>query len=166
MELSMTTVIIIILGVTLLSLGLIFIRGIFTQIEDITKKTFEQADEEIKEYMATSDDKFYLLSGETTMEGGESQTMYTGIKNTGTGTIAITITSVKADAAEKIADNKIVIEASALSVTIGADEVDTIPFTITVPKGHLEGNFMFKIQAKSEGEIDPYGEKILIVQVE
>ncbi len=46
-ELSITTIIVIVLGVTLLSLGLIFVRGIFSQVEQLTKRSFETAEGEI-----------------------------------------------------------------------------------------------------------------------
>jgi len=46
-ELSMNTIIIIVMGVVLLSLGLMFVRGIFSQVEGLSKSAFETADAEI-----------------------------------------------------------------------------------------------------------------------
>jgi hypothetical protein len=40
-ELSMTTIVVAVLGITLLSLGLIFVRGIFTKLSGISEKGFE-----------------------------------------------------------------------------------------------------------------------------
>ena len=47
LELSMNTIIIIVIGVVLLSLGLMFVRGIFSQVEGLSKSAFETADAEI-----------------------------------------------------------------------------------------------------------------------
>lgn len=47
LELSISTIIIIVLGVTLLSLGLIFLRGTFTEITDIKDIVFERAGREL-----------------------------------------------------------------------------------------------------------------------
>ena len=43
LELSMNTIIIIVIGVVLLSLGLIFVRGLFGQVESLSKSAFETA---------------------------------------------------------------------------------------------------------------------------
>lgn len=46
-ELSMTTIIVIVIGVTLLSLGLIFVRGVFNKVEGLSRGAFDQAQGEI-----------------------------------------------------------------------------------------------------------------------
>ena len=46
-ELSMTTIIVIILGVTLLSLGLVFIRGVIAKVTNLSERSFETAESEI-----------------------------------------------------------------------------------------------------------------------
>ncbi len=43
-ELSMTTIIVIIIGITLLSLGLIWVRGTFKNVTDLSEQSFEQAE--------------------------------------------------------------------------------------------------------------------------
>lgn len=47
LELSMNTIIIIVIGVVLLSLGLMFVRGIFSQTTDLSDKVFANADKEL-----------------------------------------------------------------------------------------------------------------------
>ena len=47
LELSMNTIIIIVIGVVLLSLGLMFVRGIFTQTTDLSEKVFANANKEL-----------------------------------------------------------------------------------------------------------------------
>jgi len=47
LELSMNTIIIIVIGVVLLSLGLIFVRGIFSQTTDLSDKVFADANKQL-----------------------------------------------------------------------------------------------------------------------
>lgn len=47
LELSMNTIVIIVIGVVLLSLGLIFVRGIFLQTTDLSDKVFADANKEL-----------------------------------------------------------------------------------------------------------------------
>lgn len=46
-ELSINTIIIIVIGVTLLTLGLVFVKNVFTQLGDLSDKVFDTADTEI-----------------------------------------------------------------------------------------------------------------------
>ena len=45
LELSVNTIIIIVIGVTLLTLGLLFVRGIFSKITEISDNTFNKAND-------------------------------------------------------------------------------------------------------------------------
>ena len=47
-ELSMTTIIVVVIGVTLLILGLTFVRGIFTKLSGISDTTFDEAEDLLK----------------------------------------------------------------------------------------------------------------------
>ena len=53
-EMSMTTIIVIVIGVTLLILGLIFVRGIFERIGGLSDQLFAQADNIIRDNMDAS----------------------------------------------------------------------------------------------------------------
>ncbi len=63
-EMSMTTIIVIVLGVTLLILGLAFVRNIFGKTEQLGLQAFEQADKEIQSKMGSTE-KFYVSGGFT-----------------------------------------------------------------------------------------------------
>ena len=54
-ELSMTTIIVIILGVALLTLGLVFVRGTFLKITDLTEGEFAKASKEIQDHMGATE---------------------------------------------------------------------------------------------------------------
>lgn len=53
MELSMNTIVVVVIGITLLVLGLVFVRGIFDKIRGTTEKVFAEADTELEDMMGT-----------------------------------------------------------------------------------------------------------------
>lgn len=80
-ELSMTTIIVIVMGVTLLILGLVFIRGIFTKISGLTEGAFSEAEEEIQQRMGATQ-KIYTSGGlKWDVEPGVSLPRVVGIQN-------------------------------------------------------------------------------------
>ena len=52
MELSMNTIVIVVIGITLLVLGLVFVRGIFTKLGGLGTEAFQQAEQELKQIQA------------------------------------------------------------------------------------------------------------------
>lgn len=71
-ELSMTTIIVIVLGVTLLILGLAFVRTIFGKVSDLTTKSFEEADSQIKN-LGTIDKELTVASTSVDLKQGDSR---------------------------------------------------------------------------------------------
>ncbi len=72
LELSMNTIIIIVIGVVLLSLGLMFVRGIFTQTTDLSDKVFANANKEL-DSLGGSVDSALVVSPETVrLEAGKT----------------------------------------------------------------------------------------------
>ena len=57
-ELSMTTIIVVVIGVTLLTLGLTFVKNIMGGAEGISEEAFTEADRMIRDMMG-SDEEFY-----------------------------------------------------------------------------------------------------------
>ncbi|MAG50848.1 hypothetical protein CL621_04400 [archaeon] len=80
LELSITTIIVIVIGITLLSLGLIFVRSIFTNIRGLSKEAFEQADAEIGRLSEI--DSFLTISpGSIEVEKGSARDIKVVIAN-------------------------------------------------------------------------------------
>jgi len=71
MELSMTTIIIIVLGVVLLSLGLAFVRGIFKKITDESDQIFAMSEEQITELFEDSTTLIKLVPDSATADIGD-----------------------------------------------------------------------------------------------
>ena len=49
MELSINTIVIVVIGITLLVLGLVFVRGIFDKLGDLGGGAFQKAEQELKQ---------------------------------------------------------------------------------------------------------------------
>ncbi|HZX12012.1 MAG TPA: hypothetical protein VFE88_00960 [Candidatus Nanoarchaeia archaeon] len=81
-ELSMTTVIVIILGVVLLTLGLTFVRGIFLKIDDLTRAAFANADKDLQT-LENIDNELTLTRSSTVIKQGKSDGIGIAIKNLG-----------------------------------------------------------------------------------
>ena len=72
-ELSMTTIIVIIMGITLLSLGLIWIRGTFSEITGLSKGAFEKAEGSISDIFEEVDKPVYVSPPSLTLEQETSE---------------------------------------------------------------------------------------------
>jgi hypothetical protein len=86
-ELSMTTIIIIVIGITVLSLGLVWIRSVFTDIGGITESAFEQGQTEINEVLGGSDQPVALTPSELTLDQGGTETAALVLNNLGSGSV-------------------------------------------------------------------------------
>lgn len=84
-ELSMTTIIIIVIGITILSLGLVWIRSVFSDVGELTSGAFEQGNTQIAEIFGGTDQPVALSPSETSMAQGETTTATLAINNLGGG---------------------------------------------------------------------------------
>jgi len=84
-ELSMTTIIIIVIGITILSLGLVWIRSVFSDVGQLTSGAFEQGETQINEIFGGSDQPVALSPTETSMSQGDTTTATLAINNLGSG---------------------------------------------------------------------------------
>lgn len=105
-ELSMTTIIVIVIGVALLSMGLVWIRGVFKQVTGLTEGAFERGEGEISEIFGGSEDPVSVSPKDTEVEQGGSSSADLFFNNLGeTDYTGVTATSeVKALASESSGD--------------------------------------------------------------
>lgn len=82
-ELSMTTIIIIVIGITILSLGLVWIRSVFSDVGELTSGAFDQGETQINEIFGGSNQPVALSPAETTLSQDESTTATLAINNLG-----------------------------------------------------------------------------------
>ncbi|MDD5133423.1 MAG: hypothetical protein PHD81_01100 [Candidatus Nanoarchaeia archaeon] len=162
-ELSMTTIIVIILGVTLLSLGLMFIKGTFGNITDITDKTFDQADDIIKDYMVTGTTKMYILDSNVAMKAGTINTIYVGIKNQLGRDDEFYLKAKPANDKSDVGWLELATEPQ----TIEAGSYATIAFFLKVPKKTIPGEtYIYSIESYAKSQTKPYANQLLTVITE
>lgn len=80
-ELSMTTIVVIVIGITLLSLGLIFVRGIFKQVTGLSDITFREAETSLENMRAT--DEILSVPPEVKVDIGGQETFKIVLGNDG-----------------------------------------------------------------------------------
>lgn len=83
-EMSMQTIIVVVIGITLLTLGLRFVYTTFTDIGQQQRSVTEATEKQIRDLFGKSDQPLVLLSHIITVEQGRSVDMGVGIKNIGT----------------------------------------------------------------------------------
>tara|TARA_Y100000310_G_scaffold332251_1_gene407492 strand:+ start:519 stop:1040 length:522 start_codon:yes stop_codon:yes gene_type:complete len=89
-ELSMTTIIIIVIGITVLSLGLVWIRGTFEDITRTTRGASEQADSELAEIFGGTDQAVALSPSEISVEQGGEGSASLAVNNLGSTSATVT----------------------------------------------------------------------------
>ena len=97
-ELSMTTIIIIVIGITILSLGLVWIRSVFTDVGEITSGAFEQGETQIAEIFGATSAPVALSPSETTISQEDTTTATLAINNIGSTEISGVYAEVEAKA--------------------------------------------------------------------
>ncbi len=81
LELSINAIVIVILAMTLLGLGLGFVRNMFRDITDTTGQVQDQMKEQILDDLRTGNKKLSFPSQQITIEGGGEQIIAIGVKN-------------------------------------------------------------------------------------
>ena len=84
-ELSITTIVVVVIGVTLLVLGLTFVYNIFGGLGEQQRKLGEFTDEQIRDIFAQSDQFLNLPSTELTTKMGETTNLDIVVKNQAQG---------------------------------------------------------------------------------
>ena len=81
LELSISTIVIVILAMTLLGLGLAFIKNVFSSTEEISASTFEKVSDQLQKNLADSDEKLVFSQYKLSIERGSSSLLGWGIRN-------------------------------------------------------------------------------------
>lgn len=71
-ELSMTTIIVIVIGITLLTLGLTWVRSTLGKVTDLTDEAFKMSDQEITNMFSNSAELLKIVPDTATMKKGKS----------------------------------------------------------------------------------------------
>src|SRR3989338_2672348 len=83
LEISIQAIVIVVLAMTLLGLGLTFVKRMFGNIEIVSTGTFEKIQEQLQRDLVNSDEKLVFSQTKITMERGGEKLFGWGIKNIG-----------------------------------------------------------------------------------
>ena len=160
-ELSMTTIIVVVIGITMLTLGLAWIKDTFSNIDELGQGAFDSADALLQDTMASN--KPFHISGISfdATPGGDGDIIGIGIRNNiGGTTVQLTVEDVGAE----IYDSSwILVPEAAIPATEG--ELTALPIKIKIPKTIITGSTCFYlITAKDENE-NLYGSDTIIVNI-
>lgn len=158
-ELSMTTIIVIVLGITLLVLGITWVSGLFESITELTESQFASAQKLIVGQMGANE-KFYVAGSSFDVESGKSVTINVGIQNFGTSGTTNKF-KIEVTAGEG-ADSKWFTIPGEQEVRVG--DKKGIPIVLKTPKGTEPGkSFSFVIKALKDGQF--YDSDAIVVSV-
>jgi len=158
-ELSMTTIIVIVLGVTLLTLGMVWISSLFGSIQSLTDTQFAAAQKLIENQMGNNE-KFFVAGSSFDVASGKSITINVGVQNFGTSG---TTNKFKLEVtAGEGADSSWVTIPAEEEISVG--DKKGIPIVLKVPKGTQPGtSYSFIIKALKDGQF--YDSDAIIVTV-
>ena len=161
-EMSMNTIIVIVIGVTLLILGLAFVRGIFTKIGGLTEGAFSDAEKEIQQRMSSTD-KIYVSGGlNWEIEPGISLPRVVGIQNFDENLESSGKFSVEILPTDTTGKKEWFVIAQPGNIKTG--EKASVPVEVKFPKGLPPGNsYSFNIRVLKDGK--DYASQGIIVAI-
>ncbi len=83
LDLSIQTIVIVVIAMTLLGLGLGFVRNLFSNISDVSESTFQRISEQLSTDLATSDAPLIFSQSRLNLERGASTLEGFGVRNDG-----------------------------------------------------------------------------------
>ncbi|MFH1456405.1 MAG: hypothetical protein ABIF40_05665 [archaeon] len=145
LELSMNTIVVMVIAVTILTLGLKFVYDMFADIGEQQKQIQEATEEEIREMFGQSDDPLALLTTSITLEQGENADLVVAIRNigSGSGTFSYDIVLDNYPGDESTALDWIIWTTGDSELTSGKTWSDAI--SIDVPNSATLGTYRFTI---------------------
>lgn len=163
-ELSMTTIIVIVIGVALLSLGLMWVRGMFSRVEDLTTKSFEDA-----ERILSGDEDFsgkISSSQSLTLKKGEKKVLVVRVRNINSqaGSFGANIALVESESGlDTDCLREFIIPPT--SKNIDSNGIESFEVGFESARGCNPGSDFYKITVSGPGEPE-YTGKTVTVRVE
>ena len=158
-ELSMTTIIVIVIGVVLLSLGLVWVRGTFSQVTSLTQQAFIQADQEIREKMG-GDSKFYISGQTFDLKVKSKITINVGIQNTEGTDASFTL---KAEQSGATVTPALIFKIPGAQ-SIKSGDKKGIPISLEIPSTATPGTtYLYKISALKD--TTEYASEVIVINI-
>ncbi|MBN1157545.1 hypothetical protein JXA85_08045 [Candidatus Woesearchaeota archaeon] len=172
LNLSIEAIVILVMAITMLGLGLAFIKSKFTKTGDLLDSVDENVRESIKQQLATSGEKLYIPKTQFELRNGDSEVAVIGIKNTegsqktfemkveyiDTTSQSLTICDYKGKEFCPAGDQSTGQAKFTFSreySDVGPGEIKLIPFKIFVGS-NIKKSQMFVFTITESGAVDPY----------
>ena len=84
LDVSISTIVIVVLAMTLLGLGLAFIKNMFGNIEELSASAFDKVSDQLQRELIDSNEKLIFSQAQISLGRGKSSLLAWGIKNDGT----------------------------------------------------------------------------------
>ena len=161
LNLSMSTIVVVVIGVALLSFGLIFVTDLGEGIREIMKDSFIRAETKLGEVDRQYDERVTVSPVDFKVDRGSSDTFTVSIVNDLEGTKTFTIEIIP-DEGNVLDEDELSLQ-YAKSATIAQDkQYNTEIKAKAEGKSRLESN-LYQMRVTSDGEI--YDEKTFFVEV-
>ena len=158
LELSMNTIVIVVIGVTLLVLGLGFVTGIFGNLESLTQNVFGEAENSINQ-IATHNEKL-TIPGEIMVKQGETASSKVWVVNEEPQSKTFTIDITAASENNAGTGIKILVPQKQATVetggeigfSVGIDVADNIPkglygYNVNIgPSNYAQSSFFVNVE--------------------
>ena len=172
LEISIQAIVIVVLAMTLLGLGLGFIRGMFKGITDVNEQVTGDVRAKIGRQLIETDEKVAFPRSEINIKRGDSSIIEVGINNKGNFDLLYKM-SFKAISSSpdvgptKLAESEEWFQYSGEEHTLLAANFDVRQIRISVPKGADQGSYFFNfdILQAPYGTSDIYAQKDFFVVV-
>lgn len=150
-ELSMSTIVVVVIAIILLSLGIVFVKNMMGRISGTSESAFEEADRAIQDLMG-GDEKFFISGAYREGKVGEKITFNSGIQNFEGETINFKIGVESKNEASNI--NWVQIPKT---LSINAGDKKGFPIIVNIPKTAKSGStLMYNIKVDYEDGTEYY----------
>ncbi|MFH1592489.1 MAG: hypothetical protein ABIB47_03940 [Candidatus Woesearchaeota archaeon] len=169
-ELSITTIVVVVIGITLLTLGLIWVNNIFDRLSGTTGGAFEKADAQIENILGAGSDEspYRLVPGTVTLKPGDSTRVVAVFSNSFEGDISgVTVTVASVDSTKVNCEAGDRGGTSSKSYMVKSATALKIPIFVKVDKNSGVGDYLCRITSPGDfgGHVSSGTVELLTVKV-
>ena len=175
LEISIQAIVIVVLAMTLMGLGLGFIKGMFGRINPLTEDVTEHVKQQVLEDLRTGDKKISFPQTEVVIERGSSKVITLGIKNKETSAFEYELrfsavtgpddsgTGIEPKAPDEYGSWFQIVTPKSV---INTAEVQLRSIRMSIPKTAVAGSYAFTFDVKNLDEGSIYDQKKEFVKAE
>ncbi|MBI2572653.1 hypothetical protein HYV86_02225 [Candidatus Woesearchaeota archaeon] len=180
LELSIQSIVIVVIAFIVLGLGLGFVQNIFDQGEGLTDTAFKGTADKLKTSIAKSNDPLYFPQDTLSLERGQEKVDGVGVKNVGDVPAEFSVRfSVRVNSQNNqfvafepgqvqtfgSADSAFTagMDWDSTAHSLGPGQGEPFPFSMTAPDKF--GSYLYKVEVMKGADPKPYASKTFFVKV-